>query len=69
VTGRYRVGDIRHCFADMRRAKERLGIVPQVSLATGLARFCAWAESQPVFEDGSNKALAELRARNLASAE
>ena len=69
VTGQYRVGDIRHCFADMRRAKERLGIVPQVSLATGLARFCAWAESQPVFEDGSNKALAELRARNLASAE
>jgi dTDP-L-rhamnose 4-epimerase len=69
VTGQYRVGDIRHCFADIRRAKEYLGVVPRVSLAAGLTRFCAWAESQPVFEDGSGKALAELRARNLASAE
>ena len=69
VTGEYRVGDIRHCFADMRRAREYLGIVPQVSLTEGLGRFCAWAESEPVFEDRSAKAMAELRQRNLASAD
>lgn len=69
VTGQYRVGDIRHCYADMTRARDYLGIVPQVTLAAGLARFCAWAEGEPVFADRSAQALAELRERNLASAE
>lgn len=68
VTGQYRVGDIRHCFADLARAREYLGLTPRVSLEEGLRRFCAWAESQPVFEDLSSKALAELQQRNLASA-
>jgi len=68
VTGQYRVGDIRHCFADLARAEKYLGLVPQVSLDQGLRRFCEWAQSQPVFEDRSPKALAELRQRNLASA-
>ncbi|ANY18956.1 dTDP-L-rhamnose 4-epimerase [Tsuneonella dongtanensis] len=68
VTGEYRVGDIRHCYADIDRARRYLGYSPQVSLADGLARFCAWAESQPAFEDRSERAMAELRERKLASA-
>lgn len=67
VTGEYRVGDIRHCYADLGRAKEYLGFAPRVSLAGGLGRFCAWAAVQPEFEDKSEKAMAELRERNLAS--
>ena len=68
VTGEYRVGDIRHCYADIGRARLFLGFAPQVSLADGLARFCGWAAGQPEFEDRSERAMAELRARNLASA-
>ena len=65
VTGQYRVGDIRHCFADLTRAKSLLGFAPKVSLADGISRFCAWAGSQPEHEDKLEQAAAELRARNL----
>ncbi len=46
VTGDYRVGDIRHCFADISRAMEVLGFKPQVSLEEGLAGFARWLEGQ-----------------------
>ncbi|RYF21173.1 MAG: NAD-dependent epimerase/dehydratase family protein, partial [Oxalobacteraceae bacterium] len=65
VTGQYRVGDIRHCFADLTRARQFIGFEPKVSLAEGLSRFCAWAGSQPMHEDRLEQASAELRARKL----
>lgn len=65
VTGQYRVGDIRHCYADLTQAQSLLGFEPKVSLATGLSRFCAWAGSEPVHEDRLEQAAAELRARKL----
>lgn len=68
VTGQYRVGDIRHCFADLTRASALLGFAPRVSLAEGLGRFCAWAGQEPEHEDRLEAAAAELRARNLMGA-
>lgn len=68
VTGQYRVGDIRHCFADLTQARQLLGFEPKVSLADGLSRFCAWAGSQPAHEDKLDQAAAELRARKLMGA-
>jgi len=67
VTGQYRVGDIRHNFADISAARELLGYAPSVSLDEGLARFCAWAASQPEYEDRLDQATAELRAKGLAN--
>ncbi len=67
VTGQYRVGDIRHCFADLQRAKCMLGFSPKVTLASGLERFCAWATQQPVHEDLSVRATEELRRTGLGS--
>jgi len=65
VTGQYRVGDIRHCFADLTLARSLLGFEPKMTLAEGLSRFCNWAGSQPVHEDKLDEAAAELRARKL----
>lgn len=67
VTGEYRVGDIRHGFADIALARQWLGFAPRVTLEEGLARFCAWAAAQPAYEDRLDAAMAELRARNLAA--
>lgn len=67
VTGQFRVGDIRHNFADIARARECLGYAPRIDLATGLARFCRWAESQPAYQDRLDQATAELRAKGLAN--
>jgi len=65
-TGQFRVGDIRHNFADIGQAKSALGVAPQVSLADGLKRFCDWAATQPAYDDKLGAATAELRAKGLA---
>lgn len=64
VTGKYRVGDIRHCFADIERARELLGFVPEVTLEQGLAELVAWLE-QSAAVDLAHEAGAELSRRGL----
>ncbi len=65
VTGQFRVGDIRHCHADLGLARRLMGFEPQVTLDEGLRRFCAWGVGQPVHEDRSAAATAELRSKGL----
>ncbi len=64
ITGKYRVGDIRHCFADITLAGQALGYAPQVSLEEGLAEMGTWLEGQ-VACDHVAEAGAELAARGL----
>jgi dTDP-L-rhamnose 4-epimerase len=64
VTGKYRVGDIRHCFADVSLARELLGFEPQVSLDDGMTELAEWLEGQ-VAVDRVEDATAELAARGL----
>lgn len=64
ITGRYRVGDIRHCFADITSARTILGYEPQVTLDGGLPLFIAWVEGQISF-DRCAQANAELEVRGL----
>jgi dTDP-L-rhamnose 4-epimerase len=64
VTGKFRVGDIRHCFADVSRAAQVLGYQPQVTLQQGMEELAAWLEGQ-VAVDGVDAATAELAARGL----
>ncbi|MBN2306195.1 MAG: NAD-dependent epimerase/dehydratase family protein [Anaerolineae bacterium] len=42
VSGEFRVGDIRHAFADITHARVILGYAPQVTLADGIRRFAEW---------------------------
>jgi dTDP-L-rhamnose 4-epimerase len=65
VTGEYRVGDIRHNYADISRLESLIGFRPTVSVEEGLQRFAAWVQSQPVPEDLLESANAELKARKL----
>jgi dTDP-L-rhamnose 4-epimerase len=64
VTGKYRVGDIRHCFADITRAREVLGYKPQIALDDGMAELAEWLEGQTA-EDRVESAHGELTARGL----
>ena len=65
VTGRYRVGDIRHCFADITRAREALGYEPRVTLEEGMAELVQWLQEQERPEDSVGRHAAELAARGL----
>lgn len=64
ISGKYRVGDVRHCFADVTLARRVLGYEPRVSLEEGLGELVAWLEGQ-VAEDHVDEASAELSARGL----
>jgi dTDP-L-rhamnose 4-epimerase len=39
VTGEFRLGDVRHVFADPARAREELGFSAEIDLARGMAEF------------------------------
>jgi dTDP-L-rhamnose 4-epimerase len=64
TTGEYRVGDIRHCFGDISKAKQILGFEPAVSLDEGLKELASWLEEQ-VAVDNVEQAKEELAARGL----
>jgi len=60
ITGSYRAGDIRHCYADVRRARELLGFAARADRAAELRALAAWVGTQtPV--DRTGPAVAELR--------
>jgi dTDP-L-rhamnose 4-epimerase len=64
VTGKYRAGDIRHCFADIGEARRLLGYEPRVTLDDGLEELGSWLEGQ-VAHDRVEQASRELAVRGL----
>jgi dTDP-L-rhamnose 4-epimerase len=60
VSGDFRAGDIRHCYADLTWARNRMGFEPSVPLEEGLSRFVDWVLTQAIVEDRSTQALREL---------
>lgn len=62
--GEFRVGDIHFCYADQARARQFLGIEPQVSLEAGLQEFVAWARDQQSV-DLYQKTVDELQRHGL----
>ena len=64
ITGEYRVGDVRHCFADITLAERVLGYRPQVSFEDGLIELAGWLQGQTP-EDRVLEARAELASRGL----
>jgi dTDP-L-rhamnose 4-epimerase len=64
VLGKYRVGDIRHCFADISKARERLGFEPRTSFEDGLAELAEWLSTTDAIDNYAH-ASAELDRRGL----
>jgi dTDP-L-rhamnose 4-epimerase len=65
ITGKYRMGDIRHCFADITEARRVLGYQPHVNLEGGLEELANWLDGQ-VAVDQFDAAQGELVAHGLA---
>jgi dTDP-L-rhamnose 4-epimerase len=64
ICGKYRVGDIRHCFADIGAAQRDLGYTPRVTLEDGLVELAGWLQDQSA-DDRVADARHELAARGL----
>lgn len=66
LAGKYRFGDIRHCYADTRRAKEAFGFEAKIDFNTGLAEYMEWLSNQTA-TDSVEKADLELRSQGLTT--
>jgi dTDP-L-rhamnose 4-epimerase len=66
INGRFRQGDIRHCYADIGRARSLLGYEPSVAFSEGMGELVRWIErEQPNAEDRVQMSTVELEARGL----
>lgn len=62
----YRVGDIRHCVADISKIKDKLGYEPELDFRDGIDEFITWIqESGQLANEPSDKALNELKDKGL----
>jgi dTDP-L-rhamnose 4-epimerase len=59
LTGKYRAGDVRHCFADISLARERLGYAPTIRFAEGVKDLVQWLRCQRP-ADRAAEAVAQL---------
>ena len=66
ITGDFRIGDIRHCYADLTLARATLGYEPLLTVERGLLMFCSWVLTQPVVVDRSDLAMSELARHGLS---
>ncbi len=64
ITGKHRVGDIRHCFADISLARRVIGYEPRIRLREGLIELTDWLEGQ-VVDERVGQASSELAQRGL----
>ena len=65
ITGKYRIGDIRHNYADLSKVKKILGFTPKVSFRKGILKFVNWVKTQDVKEDRYEQSILELKQKGL----
>ena len=65
ISGNYRLGDIRHNFADITKARKLLGFTPKWTFDKGLEQFCKWVDGQPIQEDKYDSSIDEMKKKGL----
>ena len=65
ISGKYRLGDIRHNYADLTKIKSVLGFKPKIDLVTGTSRFVVWAKTQKVHIDKYEDSIEELKQKGF----
>ena len=65
VSGNYRLGDIRHNYADITLARRILGFEPKWTFEKGIEQFTKWVNEQEVQVDNYEASIAEMKAKGL----
>ena len=65
ISGKYRLGDIRHNYADLKKAKNLLGFTPKYNFQKGISEFVNWVKTQEVMQDKYEKSVQELKDKGL----
>jgi len=66
ITEQFRSGDVRHCFADIKKAKKLLGWSPDIKLKEGIKNLVEWSKEENA-EDKFSFAVDELRKRGITT--
>lgn len=65
VTGRFRLGDIRHNFADLTKISNLLDFKPKVFFKEGIQEFTKWVLQQEIQKDELSVSLEEMKQKGL----
>lgn len=65
ISGNFRLGDIRHNYADLSKIKSKLGFEPKVDFNTGIIKFAHWVMEQEIKDDRLVTSLEEMKKRGL----
>jgi dTDP-L-rhamnose 4-epimerase len=65
ITGQFRLGDIRHNYADLTKINKLLGYAPKVNFNEGIKLFSEWVLSQEIEEDNLTNSLMEMKNKGL----
>lgn len=65
ISGNYRLGDIRHNYADISLARNLLGFEPKWNFANGISAFVKWVNTQEVQEDKYEISIEEMKKKGL----
>ena len=65
ITGNYRLGDIRHNYADISKIKSMLGFIPKINFEAGITAFTAWVNGQEVQASRFEDSIHEMKMKGL----
>lgn len=65
ITGKFRLGDIRHNFASLEKINKLLGFLPKVAFKNGINNFSDWVLSQKIEKDNLDLSLSEMKRKGL----
>ena len=65
VSGNYRLGDIRHNYADLTKIKNMLNFEPEFEFEKGISLFCDWVKKQEIVKSKFGESIEELKERGL----
>lgn len=65
VSGNYRLGDIRHNYADITLARKILGFEPKWNFSDGITQFTKWVNQQEVHKDNYEASIEEMKKKGL----
>lgn len=65
ISGNFRLGDIRHNYADLAKINSMLGFVPRYSFEQGSKYFCDWVLLQNIEDNSFEKSIGLMKDKGL----
>jgi dTDP-L-rhamnose 4-epimerase len=65
ISGNYRLGDIRHNFADLTKINKLLGFKPRYTFEQGINKFTDWVNTQEIKQSKYDESIIEMSNKGL----